>query len=82
MDGQTEFVNRTLASMIHSIVGDKPKMWDQALAQVKFAFNNMVNQSTGRSPFSIVYTKAPNSVVDLIELPKSNTNKKVEQLAE
>ena len=81
MDGQTEFVNRTLASMIHSIAGDKPKMWDQALAQVEFAFNNMVNRSTGRSPFSIVYTKATNSVINLIKLPKANNNKKAKQFA-
>ena len=82
-DGQAEVVvNRTLASMICSIAGDRPKMWDQALAQAKFAFNNMVNRSTGRSPFSIVYTKVPNSVVDLIELPKTTKNKTAEQLVE
>ena len=51
------------------------------LGLAEFAFNSMVNRSTGHSPFTIVYTKAPNSTVDLITLPKS-ASKSVEQLAE
>ena len=80
-DGETEIVNRTLGTIISSIAGDRPKMWDAALAQVEFAFNSMVNRSTCHSPFAIVYTKAPNSTVDLINLPKS-ANKSAEQLTE
>lgn len=55
-DGQTKIVNKTLTSMSRSIIGDKPKSWDLALAQEAFTFNNMVNRSTRLTPCAIIYT--------------------------
>lgn len=80
-DGQTEVVNRTLGNMIRSIVLDKPKQWDSALSQAEFAYNNTVHNSTGRSPFSIVYTKVPHVLLDLVAVPKP-ASAKADSLAE
>lgn len=40
------------------------------LAQAKFAFNNMVNRLTGKSPFAIVYGQVSRHTLDLAFLPK------------
>ncbi|PKU67703.1 RNA-directed DNA polymerase [Dendrobium catenatum] len=69
-DGQTEVVNRTLGNMLRCLVQDHPKKWEEMLSQAEFAFNSMPNRSTGNSPFSIVYTKMPNQLVDIVVLPK------------
>lgn len=41
-----------------------------ALAQAEFTYNNVINRSTSKSPFHIVYTSIPQHVVDLVPLPK------------
>ncbi|PKU77893.1 hypothetical protein MA16_Dca005725 [Dendrobium catenatum] len=69
-DGQTEVVNRTLANMLRCLVQNHPKAWEVVLGQAEFAFNSMPNRSTGQCPFSIVYTKMPNHIVDLAVIPK------------
>ncbi|PKU67182.1 hypothetical protein MA16_Dca013606 [Dendrobium catenatum] len=40
------------------------------LSTAEFAYNSMVNRSTVKSPFSIVYTKLPNLALDVVVLPK------------
>ena len=67
--------------MLRSLVADRPKQWDLALSQAEFAFNSMVNMSTKRAPFAIVYTKPPNHTTDLLKLP-SHSSKSVEALAD
>lgn len=55
--GQTEVVNHTLGNLLCCLVQKNPKLWDKVLAQAEFSFNSMLNRSTSRCPFSIVYTR-------------------------
>jgi len=40
------------------------------LAQDEFAYNSMINRSTGKTPFQIVYCQPPRHALDLAPLPK------------
>lgn len=57
---------------VQSVCGEEPKQWDLALPQVEFANNSFVHRSTGKSPFSIVYTSVPKHVLDLVKLLKGH----------
>lgn len=57
--------------MLRCVLGDKQKQWNANLPQIEFSFNNMPNQSTGRSFFEIVYARPPQLALDLVSPPKS-----------
>ena len=61
-DGQTEVVNRSLGNFLRCLVGDKPSNWEAVLAQAEFSYNNIVNRSTGKTPFEIVTRMQPRGV--------------------
>jgi hypothetical protein len=81
-DGQTEIVNKFLCNLIHCICGNKKGEWDLALSLTEFAYNNSQHRSTRRSPFSIVYTKVPRHMVDLLKLPARENSRSVVSFAE
>ena len=67
-DGQMEVVNQTLGNLIRCLSREKPKQWDLTLAQVEFAYNNMLNRSTGKTPFQVVYCQPLRYALDLVPL--------------
>lgn len=81
-DGQTEVVNRTLGNMLRCLVQDNPKRWEEQLGHAEFAYNSTPNRSTGYSPFQVVYTKAPNQLVDIAILPKTPKSSTIQSLSE
>ena len=68
-DGQTEVTNRSLGSLLRSLVGDKLRNWDLILPTAEFAYNSFVNRTTGKSPFETVQGFNPNQPIDLVPLP-------------
>ena len=67
--------------MFRCVVGERLNQWDATLPQVEFAFTSMMNCSTRKSPFDIVYTKGHNHIIDLLQLPQYK-NKSVATLVE
>ena len=58
-------MNRSLGNLLRCLVGDKPSNWEVVLAQAKFAYNNFVNRSIGKTPFEIVTGMQPRGVSNL-----------------
>ncbi|VVA27315.1 PREDICTED: Transposon [Prunus dulcis] len=55
----------SIAKLFFNICGDKLKQWDDALPQMKFAYNSNVHNATGKSHFALVYSSLPNHMIDL-----------------
>jgi len=62
---QIEVVNRSLGNLLRSFVGKNIRQWDLLLAQAEFAYNRSTSQTTGCSPFEVVYGLNPISPLDL-----------------
>ncbi|XP_048227283.1 uncharacterized protein LOC125369308, partial [Ricinus communis] len=68
-DGQTEVVNRTLATLLRALIQRNLKNWEECLPHVEFAYNRSVHGSTNCSPFEVVYGFNPLTPLDLLPLP-------------
>lgn len=71
-DGQTKIVNRTLGTLLRSLITQGPKQWEVLLPHAELAYNIAPHKVTGYSPFETVYGLNPLSPVDLapISTPK------------
>jgi hypothetical protein len=73
MDGQTEVVNRSLRDLLRSLVTEHHSQWDNILPQAEFAYKDLVNRSTGQSPFQVVYGMHPRGVSELRDSEQTAT---------
>ncbi|PKU83344.1 hypothetical protein MA16_Dca027360 [Dendrobium catenatum] len=60
--------------MLRCLVLEHPRQWEDVLSKAEFTYNAMTNRSTGKTPFSIVYTKSPNLALDIAVLPKCKSS--------
>nr|GEY93418.1 hypothetical protein [Tanacetum cinerariifolium] len=71
-DGQTEVTNRTVRSLLRSLIKTNLKQWEELLPQAEFAYNRAPNKTTGHSPFMVVYGLNPATPLDLVVLDTSS----------
>ena len=68
-DGQTEVVNRTLGTLLRTVLRKNLKTWEACLPHVEFAYNRAVHSTTNCSPFEVIYGFNPLTPLDLLPMP-------------
>ena len=58
-DGKTEVTNKTLGSILRTLVSKNLRDWDLKLCQVEFTYNRSPSCATKHSPFECVYGENP-----------------------
>ena len=64
-NGFVERLNHTLADMLSMYINSSPTNWDEILPYVTFAYNSSRQESTGRSPFFLMYGREARLPVDV-----------------
>ena len=63
-NGLTERLNKTLGDMLAMYVDIEHKTWDEILPYVTFAYNTAIQETTGYTPFHLVYGREPTTMLD------------------
>jgi len=68
-DGQTKVTNKTLATLLRSLVSKSIKEWDLKLPRAEFAYNCTPSFAMTHSPFESCYRVNPLTPLELIPFP-------------
>ena len=68
-DGQTGVVNRTLGTLLRTVLKKNLKNWEVCLPHIEFSYNRTVHSTTSCSPFEVVYGFNPLTPLDLLSMP-------------
>ncbi|UYV64716.1 hypothetical protein LAZ67_3001742, partial [Cordylochernes scorpioides] len=63
-NGLTERLNRTLINMLSMYVNTDQKNWDKILPFITHAYNTTIQETTGYSPFFLMFGREPTSLLD------------------
>ena len=65
-DGQVERANRTILGMLSAFTSDNPNNWDKHLPYVMMAYRSSRHETTGCTPFCMVYGRECNLPADIM----------------
>lgn len=65
MDGLVERFNKTLKSMLEKVVDKDGRNWDFLQPYLMFAIREVLQASTGYSPFELLYGRHPRGLLDV-----------------
>ena len=65
-NGQVEIFHKSLKSFLRAAVADEPKRWDEMLPKLMLAYRSNVHQSTGYTPFQLVFGREIRLPVDAV----------------
>ncbi|UYV65958.1 K02A2.6-like [Cordylochernes scorpioides] len=63
-NGLTERLNGTLINMLSMYVNTDQKNWDEILPFITHAYNTTIQETTGYSPFFLMFEREPTSLLD------------------
>jgi len=69
-DGQVERQNRTLQEMLAAFVSEHKDDWDSWVSLAVYAYNTSCHESTGFSPYELVFGRSPRTPLELdLDIP-------------
>ena len=64
-NGMIERFNRTIGECIAKLISDKEKEWDEYIESILLAYRTMKHESTGFTPFQLIYGRQAKLPIDL-----------------
>ena len=74
-NGQVERYNRTVLAMLRCYVGEHQDDWDLYAPMLTYAYNNSVHRATGTTPFQLVLSNPPPSLIVHRSVTEANIGK-------
>ena len=69
-DGQVERQNHTLQEMLAAFVSEHKDGWDSCVSLAVYAYNTSCHESTGFSPYELVFGRSPRTPLELdLDIP-------------